>query len=106
MPISRNYLPFTKQPKKYINRDMEEIEAAKPINSSLNSLSPVTQESEPLETKEYELNLNKDTYLLKMQLNQHEKISFKTLNDFLASLPDLLYPKIKSIQSLMCWETN
>lgn len=56
---------------------MEEIEAAKPINSSLISLSPVTQESEPLETKEYELNLNKDTYLLKMQLNQHEKISFK-----------------------------
>ena len=56
---------------------MEEIEAAKPINSSLNSLSPVTQESEPLETKEYELNLNKDTYLLKIQLIKHEKISFK-----------------------------
>ena len=77
MLISSIYLPVTQQSKKYINRDMEEIEAAKPIDIKLTSLSPVTQDSEPLETKEYELNLNKDTYLLKMQLSKHEKISFK-----------------------------
>lgn len=53
---------------------MEETEAAKPIQSKI---SPVTQGNKTLESREYELIMNNDTYSLKIELLPNEKISFK-----------------------------
>ena len=55
---------------------MEEIGAPKPINTEGGSTSQ-SQEGELLENKKYELNLNKDSYLLKIELYSNQKISFK-----------------------------
>ena len=54
---------------------MEEKEAPKPINNDI-CTSSQSKNCEVVENKEYELNLDKDTYLLKMDLYSNQKISF------------------------------
>ena len=54
---------------------MEEKEAPKPINNDIRTSSQ-SKNCEVVENKEYELNLDKDTYLLKMDLYSNQKISF------------------------------
>ena len=54
---------------------MEEKEAPKPINNDILTSSQ-SKNCEVVENKEYELNLDKDTYLLKMDLYSNQKISF------------------------------
>jgi len=54
---------------------MDEKEAPKPINNDT-CISLQSENCEVVENKEYELNLDKDTYLLKMDLYSNQKIYF------------------------------
>ena len=54
---------------------MEVNDAPNPMNANINMNTPLNI-NEPICSKEYELNLNKDTYLLKIEISGKDKISF------------------------------
>ena len=66
---------------------MEVNDAPNPMNANINMNTPLNI-NEPICSKEYELNLNKDTYLLKIEISGKDKISFnlRLLNNIYTTL--------------------